>query len=222
MEQLIDRVLNERYRIQSLLGRQTGRSTFLAQDLQTEQSLVDTDRQLEITIPPRGFHPGLIFAIFFAIGWNSFLVMWYAIALSTWSSGGWFAALFSICHLAAGIYITWSIIFTLFGTKKLQITQSEISLFSVLFGRRFATLRADRQQIDKIEVTALTYGQDARGNRISIPPHINIWAGTKQFTLGSKNTQQSLGSDEFKLTKPELAWLVNELADWLDLPVTKE
>ena len=40
MALLIDRVLNERYRIQSLLGRQTGRRTFLAQDLQTERSVV--------------------------------------------------------------------------------------------------------------------------------------------------------------------------------------
>ncbi len=40
MELLIDRVLNQRYRIQSLLGRQTGRRTFLAQDLQTERSVV--------------------------------------------------------------------------------------------------------------------------------------------------------------------------------------
>ncbi|WP_295622186.1 serine/threonine-protein kinase [Chamaesiphon sp. GL140_3_metabinner_50] len=40
MELLIDRVLNQRYQIQSLLGRQTGRRTFLAQDLQTERSVV--------------------------------------------------------------------------------------------------------------------------------------------------------------------------------------
>lgn len=40
MEPLIDRVLNERYQIISLLGRQTGRRTFLAQDLQTSQSVV--------------------------------------------------------------------------------------------------------------------------------------------------------------------------------------
>lgn len=40
MEQLIDRVLNQRYQIKSLLGRQTGRRTFLAQDFQTEMSVV--------------------------------------------------------------------------------------------------------------------------------------------------------------------------------------
>jgi serine/threonine protein kinase len=40
MEQLINQVLHDRYQIQSLLGRQIGRRTFLATDLQTEQSVV--------------------------------------------------------------------------------------------------------------------------------------------------------------------------------------
>jgi serine/threonine protein kinase len=40
MNQLINRVLHDRYRIQSLLGRQTGRRTFLANDLQTNSFVV--------------------------------------------------------------------------------------------------------------------------------------------------------------------------------------
>lgn len=40
MDQLIVRVLRDRYRIQSLLGRQTGRRTLLANDLQTGLSVV--------------------------------------------------------------------------------------------------------------------------------------------------------------------------------------
>ena len=40
MEILVNQVLGDRYQMQSLLGRQTGRRTFLAQDLQTEQSVV--------------------------------------------------------------------------------------------------------------------------------------------------------------------------------------
>jgi serine/threonine protein kinase len=40
MDQLIHKVLYDRYRIQSILGRQTGRRTFLASDLQTELSVV--------------------------------------------------------------------------------------------------------------------------------------------------------------------------------------
>ncbi|MEA5508059.1 serine/threonine-protein kinase [Halotia wernerae UHCC 0503] len=40
MAQLVNQVLHDRYRIQSLLGRQTGRRTFLATDLQTGLSVV--------------------------------------------------------------------------------------------------------------------------------------------------------------------------------------
>ncbi len=40
MELLADQVLGDRYQIQSLIGRQTGRRTFLARDLQTEQSVI--------------------------------------------------------------------------------------------------------------------------------------------------------------------------------------
>ena len=40
MEILVDQILGERYQIQSLLGRQTGRRTFLARDLQTGRSVV--------------------------------------------------------------------------------------------------------------------------------------------------------------------------------------
>ncbi|MBE9137727.1 serine/threonine protein kinase [Nodosilinea sp. LEGE 07088] len=40
MDSLIDRVIHHRYRIQSLLGRQVGRRTFLATDLETQTSVV--------------------------------------------------------------------------------------------------------------------------------------------------------------------------------------
>jgi serine/threonine protein kinase len=40
MDQLLNQVFHERYRLESLLGRQTGRRTFLAHDLQTESRVV--------------------------------------------------------------------------------------------------------------------------------------------------------------------------------------
>jgi serine/threonine protein kinase len=40
MDQLLNQVLHDRYQIQSLLGRQSGRRTFLARDLQTESRVV--------------------------------------------------------------------------------------------------------------------------------------------------------------------------------------
>ena len=40
MEQLINQVVHGRYQIQSLLGRQIGRRTFLATDLETQTTVV--------------------------------------------------------------------------------------------------------------------------------------------------------------------------------------
>ncbi|MGC1393345.1 MAG: serine/threonine-protein kinase, partial [Coleofasciculaceae cyanobacterium] len=83
--------------------------------------VTQTREILEILIPPRGFHPELIFTIFFAIAWNSFLVMWYSNALGSWNSGGWFAALFATGHLCVGIGLIWKILFTLLGKVRLRI-----------------------------------------------------------------------------------------------------
>ncbi|NEQ27270.1 MAG: serine/threonine protein kinase, partial [Microcoleus sp. SIO2G3] len=40
MEQLLNQVLHDRYRVKSLLGRKTGRRTFLTTDLTTESIVV--------------------------------------------------------------------------------------------------------------------------------------------------------------------------------------
>ena len=40
MNELIGQVLHDRYRVQSLLGKQTGRRTFLADDLESQSSVV--------------------------------------------------------------------------------------------------------------------------------------------------------------------------------------
>ena len=52
----------------------------------------------------------------------------------------------------------------------------------------------------------LTYTKDSEGNRVAILPHLNIWAGNKEFCLSN-----------FNLTQPEQAWLAGELTDWLNL-----
>lgn len=169
-----------------------------------------TRKALEIIIPPRGFHAGLIPIIGFAIAWNSFLVMWYGIAFATWSSGGWFAALFAICHLGIGLGLIWSILFTLTGQVKLFITQQTISLTHEIFGLRCSfTQTATRQSILQLERTRSSYKRDSDGDPVAVPPQINIWAGTKKFQLG----------DGGRLTEPELDWLAYEISRWLKLPV---
>lgn len=175
--------------------------------------LTNTREILEILIPPRGFHLGLIPIIGFAIAWNSFLVMWYGAAFSMWSSGGWFAALFAIAHLGVGLYFIWNILFTLFGQIRLRITPQKISLTREILGVKCPPiLTAPRQNIVKIELTRLSYKRDSEGGTITIPPQINIWVGIKKFELGGKDY----------LTNPELDWLAHNLSSWLNLPITRD
>jgi hypothetical protein len=189
------------------------RLTSVTKPVGSKVQVTNTRQMLEILIPPRGFHPGLISMIGFAIAWNSFLVMWYGIALATWNSGGWFSALFAICHLGVGLGLIWNILFTLLGKVRLRITQSEITRSSEILGLRcLPSLTAARQNIAKVELTRFSYKQDSEGGSVAVPPQINIWAGTKKFTLGEGDT----------LTAPELEWLAQDLSNWLNLPITKE
>ncbi|MBW4605008.1 MAG: serine/threonine protein kinase [Calothrix sp. FI2-JRJ7] len=175
--------------------------------------ITHTEQMLEVVIPPRGFHLALIPLIGFAVVWNSFLVVWYSIAFASWNSGGWFAALFAICHLGAGLWLIWQIIFSLLVKVRLQITQSSISLSHEIIGLKcLPVLTANRQNITKVELTRelnrFSYKKDFEGDS----PQINIWAGTKKFALGGGNT----------LTTPELEWLAQNLSSWLNLTITKQ
>ncbi|GAP97899.1 serine/threonine protein kinase [Leptolyngbya sp. NIES-2104] len=170
---------------------------------------------LEIVIPSRGFHLGLIPLLGFALFWNSFLIMWYGMALISWSSGGWFMALFAIGHLAAGLWMTWGILFDLFGQVRLEITESKIFRANELFGIGIFPLTADRRSICRIDRTQDTYKHDSEGGHVRIPAHLNIWAGTRKFTLGG-------GTNNYEsLTPPEIDWLAEQLSQWLGLPVDR-
>jgi serine/threonine protein kinase len=172
--------------------------------------LIKTRQTLKILLPPQGFHWGLIPMIGFAIPWNAFLIVWYGGALAMWSSGGWFMALFAIGHLGVGVSLVWGILFTLFGTMNFQITESEVSCSSALFGLRCSRVQiADRKEITKIAISQLTYTKNSEGDNVAVPPKLYLWAGTKKFDLNPGN----------RLTPPELDWLANNLSQWLKLPI---
>lgn len=199
---------------QALEALEAPRKLAKGQPVGSKVQLIQTRQALEIIIPPRGFHLALIPTIGFAIAWNSFLVMWYGLALMSWSSGGWFMGLFAIGHLSAGLWMIWSILFDLFGRIRLQIDESEIFRANEVFGIGIFPLIADRRSISRIDVVHDAYKRDGEGGHIKIPSHINIWAGTKKFTLcGTKNTEL--------LTLPEIDWLAEQLSEWLDIPVTR-
>lgn len=171
-----------------------------------------TDRIFEISIPPKGFHFGLIFSIPIAVFWNGITLLFIVASLLTFSNGGWAGLLFMIPFAWIGISMIWEMVFALVGTRTLRIDRSEISLSSAIFGLRCSTSQtAPRQYLDRVELVPLTYTKDSEGDRVPVPPHLNIWAGNKQFCL-----------NDFNLTQPEREWLVRELTKWLDLPPKRE
>ena len=198
--------------------RESGLAT-LAKPIGSKVQVTNTRQTLEIFIPPRGFHLGLIPLTGFAIASTYFLVMGlpnyllvvgYIIGFGPWDLSGLSVVILLTSHLGASFWANWSLLVALLGTVRLRITQSEIVLTPEILGLRFLrSISAPRRNIIKIELTHLFYKRNSNGVDIAIPPQINIWAGTKKFPLGG-------GS----LTTPEFYWLAQILSNWLDLPIT--
>ncbi|NEP72730.1 MAG: serine/threonine protein kinase [Okeania sp. SIO2G4] len=173
-----------------------------------------TRQILEIVFPPRGFNLELILIILFAFPWyfvfgNGFIV--------SWNSGDWLSVLFALFFLLTGPAMTWTIISILFGTIRFRITQSKISHSLEIFGLRWWQLTAPRQKITQIEITPSYIIKESEGGTAIVPPKINIWVGTKKFTVGDNLRW----NNNFDLTPPERDWLAQELSSWLNLPISK-
>jgi serine/threonine protein kinase len=174
--------------------------------------VTNTRQSFEILIPPRGFNLGLIPIIGFAIPWNAFLVVWFRIALASWSSFGWFMAIFAIGHLGIGLGMIWAIVFCLLGRVRLRMTPSDIVLTHEIFGlKSFPRRRANRRSITKIEHIRPGHRRDSDGDTVAVPPQINIWAGTQKFSIGGSDWPSAA----------ELDWLAQDLSQWLELPIER-
>jgi serine/threonine protein kinase len=192
-------------------NRRTERVMVLCQPVGSKVRLKNTPQLFEIVIPPRGVHAELIVLIVFAVFWTAFLVPFYWITFANFWSGGWFNLLLLSPFLSVALCLIAGILFTLFGYVRLQITQAKISLSSEIFGLHFRRpTTSDRRHIVKVELTKPFYQKDCEGGAVVIPPQINTWAGTKQFSIRGNNL----------LTPPELEWLAHEISNWLDIPIS--
>lgn len=174
--------------------------------------IAKTRDTLDILLPPRGFHFGLIqyilaallpptiFAVLLYIGQLPSLLNDLLFILKYGDVSRLVSLLSTIPSLLVVMelgYIGY-ILLTLFGRVRVRITPLKISLTRELFGLWYLpAITAARQNIVKLELTR---------------PQINIWAGTKKFSLGVNNV----------LTPPELDWLAGELSSWLKLPITTD
>lgn len=185
-------------------------SGILTRPVGSTVQLRETPEMLEILIPPHGFHWGLIPIGFFAIAWNSFLVLWYSIAIASWSEFGWFAALFALGHLAVGIGLIWFIVFTLVGQVRLRITNTDIRFRREIFGLSLTQgICAPRSAIQSLEFQRQSKRRDSDGDMVTVNPQIILWAGTQKIELGEHG----------RLKQPELEWLAERLSRWLKMPI---
>lgn len=174
---------------------------------------------LEVCIPPQGFSINLLPIIGFAIIWNGFMLNWYAMSISGWSSGGWFTAFFGLGHLGVGLWLVLQILFAFFGQVWLHLNQEKISLRYQLFGLKYYHPRpVPREYVTKLEKTQISYKWGSNGSQRG-GPQINIWAGTKKFRIGGNSI--FIGGSNL-LSEVELDWLAHELGDWLGLPIIQE
>ncbi|WP_197984923.1 serine/threonine protein kinase [Leptolyngbya sp. Cla-17] len=183
----------------------------LAKPVGSKVQVTNTQQTLEILIPPRGFHTDLM-SLIGSIALRALVTVMIisSMRISTWDLG-WFFTAAVIFHLYFCIAPIWRILVALFGTVRLQITQSEIFLtYEVLGLKNLLPLIASRQTIVKIELTRLSYERGSNGYKIAVPSQLDIWVGTKKFPLGNVDS----------LTAPELDWLAQILSNWLNLPIT--
>lgn len=188
--------------------RKGSSSAFITKPTGSKVRVTKTNQTLEVLIPPRGFHSKLFLES------GVVLIMagvWFAIALGNQeqtSEGNILFWLFStVFWIAPAI---WSLIFNLLVQVRLRITQSEIILSHEVHEFKYWVRTDVKQNIVKLELTHTFQKQDSEGVSITVPPQINLWAGTKKFELSGD-----------RLTNPELDWLAQELSNWLDLPIAK-
>ncbi|HYW21647.1 MAG TPA: serine/threonine-protein kinase [Nodularia sp. (in: cyanobacteria)] len=168
---------------------------------------------LEILIPPLGFQLWIPFLGFFAIAWNSFILLWTIGALSGPFPINLTFALFSLPFWGVGFLMIYGLLMCLFGNIRLHLNHQQISLLYELWGFKFHRPRpAPRDSITKVVYLPRHIIQDSEGNS-TVSGQLEIWAGVQKYQLGVHSG--SIQSEE------EVEWLAHELSDWLSVEITQ-
>lgn len=170
---------------------------------------------LKIIIPSTGFQLSIVFLGLMAIAWNSFVLFWTMGALSAPFPMNFPFALFSLPFWAAGGFMIYAFLFTVFGRICLDLDRRQIDLTYELMGFKIRRIRpSPRDSITKLVYTPKHFIKDAEGNRSQVTAQLDIWAGVKKYQLG--------GTEDPIESELELEWLAHELSDWLDIPIQRE
>ena len=185
-----------------------------------------TPETIEVLIPASGFTPPLSVSIFVALIWNGFIAIWTIMSLIIPFPINILFCLFSIPFWIIGWSFISSILFTLWGKTRLKITSQQISLTYECLGIKYQKPKpAARQDITAIELTGTQWRIDGDGDKIQISSSVVIWAKERAYSLDTSIGSKTTGAKKISKHAPEtieLNWLVQELSQWLNLPLTQK
>jgi serine/threonine protein kinase len=190
----------------------------LAQPLNSRVKLTHNQQTFEAMIVPRGIDFSFIWTIIFSgccvvIGLTGFVGL-CLMKQTPWLLILFISAIALVPMTMTGGWMFWTSLLTAFGQDRLRLTESEVTLSSNLWRWRWRSpVTEARQDISTVQLTPRGYQQVSAGygtTRLQvIAAEITIWIGTKKLSIGSG------------LTPPELAWLAQEVSNWLNLPIDR-
>ncbi|OKH54769.1 serine/threonine protein kinase [Calothrix sp. HK-06] len=174
----------------------------------------DSD-SFEIFIPPVGFHPLFGLGSLFAIGWNSFILLWTLGVMTIPFPANLILGIMSLPFWGASFLMGNTVLFALFLSIRLKLNRTQLALNWEILGFKLPRFhKAKREEITKIVYIPQQYKSDFLGTKIEIPPQLILWAGKQKY--------QICGIGGGVNTEAEVQWLAHELSNWLGLSITKE
>lgn len=96
------------------------------------------------------FRPAILFLLFFAIAWDSFLLFWYGAALFVPGPGKIIMLVFPIAHLAVGVGITYAVLCGLFNTTTISVSRGALGIRHAPFSWGFGNKLIPVDQLDQL------------------------------------------------------------------------
>ncbi|HEY9072086.1 MAG TPA: hypothetical protein VIV61_17640 [Candidatus Ozemobacteraceae bacterium] len=96
------------------------------------------------------FRPSILFLMFFAIAWDSFLVFWYSAAIFVSGPEKFIMLLFPIAHLAVGVAITYAVLCGLFNTTTVSVSRGALGIRHAPFSWGFGNILVPVGELDQL------------------------------------------------------------------------
>jgi serine/threonine protein kinase len=220
--------------------------TIAPQPPHSKVKLTKSSESFEIWIPPIGVGRRTKYMRLFAISTLGLALITAMIARSHLLDAYWYSQYCTIPAVCAPLHleddpVLWivplssvlaalsilDIRYCLFGSTRLRITQSEISIQRTnRLGFREKNLSVTIMPQTIVELQQFTnspaHRKDVKSKPGKVSPEIcqlNIWAGSQAISLGRQTGVVGVGTSLDRLTPFEVYWLAQELSSWLNLPI---